>query len=444
MTSLHERYPDVLDSISDPGMERVVADLDRMGRIATAVTVLPRHDAAIRQAIYAHALEIGQRDRARRQNWTRTGHGLSLRQPVVRPSYLLTRGRFLPTRQRLVSLAAALALAASGGILYLLRLGNPTPVSAQAVLHRAAAVHLAPYQVAHLVYSIAMTDQSIAARATGTADVWLQADARGMPMIFAQTLTISRSGEGATAPVHIRYIEIGRQVYVYDVGQGTILVDPDTFMLLVTHTGRGWVVPNALLDGVRVARFLSAHTTGIPPNIRLQLRRPLDGHPVNAIAVEGWPVQRGLRTTFYFDAHSSILRGFDAASVSRSYLLPSWQVRLRSTATPPLALSATFRLNAPATARVVLPPGDGLIPTRVRADTAALHAAVASGQITAAQEAAALAGLRAQQSSRHFPRLRVGGSCGGIRPPARPCMQERDHDASLSVAQRRRTPRTVI
>jgi len=64
MTSLHERYPDVLDSISDPGMERVVADLDRMGRIATAVTVLPRHDAAIRQAIYAHALEIGQRDRA--------------------------------------------------------------------------------------------------------------------------------------------------------------------------------------------------------------------------------------------------------------------------------------------------------------------------------------------------------------------------------------------
>ena len=59
---------------------------------------------------------------------------------------------------------------------------------------------------------------------------------------------------------------------------------------------------------------------------------------------------------------------------------------------------ATFLLDAPATARVVLPPNDALVPARAAADKAALDTAVAEGQITRAQEIAALATLRAQRS----------------------------------------------
>jgi hypothetical protein len=76
--------------------------------------------------------------------------------------------------------------------------------------------------------------------------------------------------------------------------------------------------------------------------------------------VNGWTDRPGQRTTFYFDAQSGILRGFDAVGIDPSYPMPSWQVRLESYT--PVAAAAvpggTFALNAPADARIVAPDPD--------------------------------------------------------------------------------------
>jgi hypothetical protein len=164
--------------------------------------------------------------------------------------------------------------------------------------------------------------------------------------------------------------------------------------------------------------------------------------------------RRTTHATFYFDAHSYLLRGFDVIDEAGR----AWRARLSAEGSVALATvpAGTFRLNAPATARIVPPhpvPGSdakilmdgatftafaaacgrhateeeifrlkhaladgqsllaacqrtaanvtaaGLVAALVAPNKVALDAAAAAGQITSAQEAASLAALRAHLTS---------------------------------------------
>jgi hypothetical protein len=91
--------------------------------------------------------------------------------------------------------------------------------------------------------------------------------------------------------------------------------------------------------------------------VRVLPPRTLDGATMDVIQVDGWSAAPGLRTTFFFDTHSYLLRGFDAGSFDPAYPTASWQVRLRSYTTIMVAAvpPRTFTLNAPADAQVAPP-----------------------------------------------------------------------------------------
>jgi len=376
MSTLTDRYRDLLPEERDDNGVRAIADFHAAYKILPP----PHLRAAIDRTLRAR---IADMDRVA---------------PVRRVP------RTACPRQRMISLVMILLLA-FGGLAGYLRLATSTPVSAQAVLRRAAALRLAPHQAAHLIYGVVMDDQVTATRATGTADVWIRADAHGTPTLFAQTLIMHVRDRHGTTQVHIRYLQTEQQVYVYDAERGTIMVGPSAVLLPIDRGSSGWVVPSALLDGIQVARYLSTRAQGTSPPVRLQLHRPLDGHLVDAVTVENWLIRRDLRTTFYFDTYSSVLRGFDAVSVGRFAALPVWHIRLRAATTLAKALSSTFMLHAPASARIALPTISArslVLPVLLAPRKPQLDVAVAAGQITRAQEATALAALRAQ---RHLERI---------------------------------------
>jgi hypothetical protein len=339
-----EQCADLLDS-GDPGLARVVTDLDRMRRVATAARVAPARDAAIRRALHDRALE--QIHSARADVGGQAG--------AARP------------RPRLAALAGALLLALSG-VLGGPHLSAPAPVSAQDVLRRAAAaMRLAPSQAAHLSYRVAIAPprgqlalavyahrgagkaryRVVAGTVVFTAEVWVRAAAGGAPTASMQTLT----WPGTHQFLVDRYIQVGSQIYGYDPGNNEIA-------LRGTHDEQpGWLIPNGALDGAGLTRELSALALHAPRQVRLLPRQSLGGTAVEAIQVDGWRDAPGLRTTFYFDAHTFLLRGFDAGSRDPTYPTASWQVRLGSYATvaagsvPP----RTFTLRAPADAQVASP-----------------------------------------------------------------------------------------
>jgi hypothetical protein len=127
-------------------------------------------------------------------------------------------------------------------------MGSPSLVSAQSILRRAAAQQLAPNQAAHLVDTVTMT---YAGRiATGTAHVWLQADATGTPTLSVQALTLRKPSVGtAAAPaLHSRFIQLGSQVLAYNPelrGDNTILLASRT----QTRSYPSWAVPSDAFDG---------------------------------------------------------------------------------------------------------------------------------------------------------------------------------------------------
>jgi hypothetical protein len=253
-------------------------------------------------------------------------------------------------------------------------------------------------------------------------------------------------------PVTDRYVQIGQQVYGYDTGNNGIIVPG-------THDEHpGWMIPNDALVGAGVAQELSALAQRAPGQVRVLPPQTLDGSAVDVVQVNGWTDAPGMRTTFYFDAESFMLRGFDAVSIDPSYAAPSWQVRLASYATVAAAAVPphTFTLNAPADARVEpfrLDPAtivpafagachnpldvgrleqilqarrqsllaacqatapavsrDALVTALLAPSKDALDGALAAGQITPAQEAAAL--TVQQQWLTAF-----ATTPGGVQPP---------------------------
>lgn len=302
---------------------------------------------------------------ARMQAALRTSAVLGGRQMVPARRHLP-----LPAGRRLIPMGAALALLA-GGSLGALRLSGPQPVSAQTVLSRAAAaMRLGPGQAAHLSYdvTIASTPAQIgdapgsngpvpsqpqtggAAAGKGTmlshADVWVRADAAGVPAQSSQTLSDpANPANGLLA----RYLQLGQQTYGYIIGRPNWIVIPGSH-----DQHPGWMIPNAALDGAGVAQDLSALAQRSPQQVQLLPQRTIGGIAVDALQVNGWADAPAMRTTFYFDRGTFLLRGFDAASSDPSYPTPAWRVRLTdyaAVASTALPVDA-FALHAPADAQV--------------------------------------------------------------------------------------------
>jgi hypothetical protein len=389
-----------------PNARRLIASLERAYR----ATPSPHLDAAMMTALQAGAS---------------TGERLTAARP--------RRGSVL-TRRRFVSLGAALALAMSG-VAGFLRLSGPMPVSAQAVLRRAAAAQVTSDAAAHLIYAVTATDGY-----TGTGEVWVQANLGGTPHMVAQTLTMGKDGV-TVAALSSRTVQTGPQVYTYTPRDNTITLNPDISAITLVNG-----VPGQAFDGPWVAQRLSQVAQSRQPGVQLLPQQAMNGATVDVVTFT-----RGTtRATFYFDAQSYLLRGFDVIDEAGR----AWQARLSAEDAVAVAAvpAGTFLLNAPATARVVPPhpvPGSaatilmdgptssafaaacgrpatdeeifrlkhaladgksllaacqrtaasmtaaGLVAALVAPNKVALDDAVAAGQITPAQGAASLAALRA-------------------------------------------------
>jgi len=286
----------------------------------------------------------------------------------------------LPTlRHRALSVGATLLLVL-GGLAGYLHLMSPTPVSAQRVLRRAAAIHLAPNSALHVVYRVTVTfagqsGDKAAGLHSGTADAWIESDAAGNPVLSAQTLTLDVKN------IVSRYIQAGAETYSYDPelrNDNTIAMGPETLL------DPSWLVPNHMFDGATVARYLNAPSQ--QQGVQLLPEQTLDGHAVDVVQVDGGPDRPALRTTLYFFARTYLLRGFDAAGIDSSYPIPTWRVRLASETTMPASSVPphTFTLNAPPAARVDLPAPDfagfGTAFEATCHSTLNLKAAIGSGQ----------------------------------------------------------------
>jgi hypothetical protein len=412
MTPPDDASLDHTDEQDEPAMARVLAQLDR----AYAATPPPHLAASMDRAIGAHLAALRPP----------TPAPVLSGMPGLRRRLSLTRTRLLQTA------AVALVAAAIAGSLSL----GSQPASAQAILSRAAAFRLAPDQVAHLIYHVTLVGGQKGSM-TGTADVWLQADAAGVPVLSAQTLVAGPSAKGLR-PVGMvsRYVQDGQQVYAYDSSHNAILLGPSA------RDAAGWIVPPEIFSGVSVAQDLRAIAALSPQRVQALPPQTIDGRQVDVIQVTGWANRPAQQTTFYFDSQSYVLRGFDIASTDPSYPIPTWQARL--TADDTLAASAvpphTFTLNAPVGARAEFRGGPSLasfaaachatsvtkgqfqsgqqtplaicqatapsmtadalvaalIAPLIAPEQAQLDAAVAAGQVTPAQEADSLALVRAQ------------------------------------------------
>jgi len=266
---------------------------------------------------------------------------------MAAPTPARNRRLRVPSLSRVpVALVTGLAVVL-GGLASISRLSAPTMASAQSVLHRAAAVRMSPNEAMHLTYAVTV---SVPGQGTekallgGMADVWIESDGNGRPVRSSQMLTL------AVKNLSSRYIQEGGETYSYNPelrGDNTIAIAPEA------RSDPSWLVPNHLFDGASVAAYLNGEAGS---GTRLLPQQTLDGHTVDAVRVDGGPNRPALRTTFYFDAQTYLLRGFDAVGIDPSYPMPSWRARLTGEVSLPASAepAGIFKLNAP-TARVELP-----------------------------------------------------------------------------------------
>jgi hypothetical protein len=420
MTTKYDDNDDTaLDDVGaqeDPILVRVRAHLDQAYMVTPTSDLRASMDRALDRAIRAQLATLSQPT------------------PAATPlmGMLHPRGRLPQACLRLLQVAAVLALVAAGIAGSLLLDGRPA--SAQAIVRQAAAYHLAANQATHLTYQVTLTGGQKDG-VSGTADVWLEANASGAPVRSAQTLATGASAKGPR-PVGMvsRYIQDGQQVYAYDAGHNAILLGADA------RADASWIVPPEIFSGVSVAQDLQAILALAPQHVQALSPQTVQGVSVDVIQVTGWVNRPAQQTTFYFDRQSFLLRGFRITSTDPSYPTATWQAWLTSDQT--LSATAvpanTFRLDAPATARVyprglsvgtidrachapamtksqlqashqtplaicqATAPGmtaDALLAALIMPAQTQLDAAQAAGQITPAQEAASLAELRAQLAS---------------------------------------------
>jgi hypothetical protein len=241
-------------------------------------------------------------------------------QPAQRPLRWTRRRGYLGA-------LVALMLAASGGLAYV-ELWSPSPVSAaQALLHRAAAAasHLTAGRAVHLVYRFYGVPSGTG-HVSGTIDIWMRANARGAPVLVAETQTTAPSA--GAAPIVDRRVLHGRTGQEYLSG--------DNIIRTVAVGADG---PDLFISG---ARYFSAFAVGQGMRVRLLPARTLDGVRVAAVQIDP-PYAPGY--TVYFDTRSYLLRGMDIGDSGRGRLVTA--ATIPAAAVPP----GTFSLNAPPTAR---------------------------------------------------------------------------------------------
>jgi hypothetical protein len=275
------------------------------------------------------------------------------------PERRLGSRRWLP---RLSVPLAALVLLTLGLGTYL-HGQSPTPVSAQTVLQRAAAVRLGPNQATHAIYRLTASGGY-----TGTADVWVGTDAQGAPSEFALTVTGAKDGQPAPE-LSGQSVLTGQTLRVYDPASNTVTVYPQNALDQGSQLQEMFV---GALAAQKVSRMLAAqHQTAAQAQ-----QQTLDGVSVYAVSVGG------AGETFYFDAQSYILEGADWTQGGRSR-----QARLDPASYQTMALSAVpphaFTLTAPANARVVTPSppaapakGSGATDSVITAAAAACHTTI--------------------------------------------------------------------
>jgi hypothetical protein len=339
-----------------------------------------------------------------------------------------SRRRVRPRWRTAAALAAAVVAAAAVSVSLV---GGAGKASAQAVLRRAAAVRFGADQGLHFLYSV---DVTRAGRSSaGTGDVWVETDGAGVPTQVAETLRLSK--EASDPPLLVtRDVQTPAGVYSYDTGDNAILVPSSDDPNWSGRQAPTVPLPAFLFNGATVAQRLQELAAGAEGGAQLVGRQTLDGVPVDVVEVDGWPNGDALRTSFYFDAQSHVLRGFDVVGTDPSHDTASWRVRLVSNATTSSESvpAGTFTLGAPTDAWVQVPPfamdavaslcPPGIKPLLVQGESlldvcrsttpgltedallsalsgsakADLDAAVAAGQITGAQADQALVAQRAQ------------------------------------------------
>jgi len=312
MNPPNERYSDLIGDQDDPALLECIADLD-----ATCATFAlpPERDADLARSLAAQA-----------GNPNRRSAGIRL------PRLAWLHAPWQAARWHLASLTLAV-LVAVGGIGAYLHGQSPTPVNAQTVLHRAAAVSPGPNEATHAIYRLTASGGY-----TGTADVWVGTDASGSPAEFALTVSMSKDGDQAPQ-LSSRRIQTQQTMQVYDPASNTVTI---------SSPGASDQQLEGVFVGTLVAQKLSrALDTNKQQNPFKLQQATLDGVSVYALQLEGSGNQ-----TFYFNTQSYVLEGADWVQNGKS-----WQARLGPNGYQVMALSTvpahTFTLNAPATARVV-------------------------------------------------------------------------------------------
>lgn len=306
MNPLTERYSDLLGDQDDPALLACVADLDAQRAV---FTLPPECDAAIERVLLEDA-------------------PLPIR-PTARLSlHRLTSLPWPARRWRLAPLLMAVLLVGSGLGVYLHGAG-PSPVNAQTILRRAAAVTSVPNEATHSTYRIMGSGGY-----SGTVDVWVGTDAKGAPSDFAMTASMSLNGQPDPGLDH-RGVMTNQESQGYDPVRNTITISSPPS------------AEDRQFEGVFVATLVAQTMNRCQVAVQQQT---LDGVPVYALRFE--PSNQ----TVYFNTQSYVLEGSDW---TRNWEISSawqWHARLDPSSYHTMPLSAvpphTFSLNAPATAQV--------------------------------------------------------------------------------------------
>ena len=302
MTTLDEQYADLLNGDDDPAFARLIAQLDTLGEGSPT----PQGDMVIRHALAVHARDLAEtgRDRPRQG-----GVWQHLRVPF---GWHLLQARF--------SVAAAVVAAVLLSVGTYVHVQGPTPVSAQTVLHRAAAASPGANMASHATYRVSSSDGS-----TGTADVWIGYDGSGAATQLALNLTMSQHGQ--PAPDLNATLVVGGTGLTQAYHPTQQLPPPPLTDTRGTPPAVGGASgPGAMMKGIVVGTLL-ARKLSKQPDAYILRQETLDGVPVYALQ----PTDAGA-VTYYFNAQSYALHGADWVQDGSS-----WQARLVSSSTVPLS-----------------------------------------------------------------------------------------------------------
>jgi hypothetical protein len=344
VTPPDEEYQDLLGEHPDPVLMRLVADLDAVHTIEHP----DQHHVAA-----ARALERWQHSRKSAQ----TGR----KSPIVS----LSRRRRALTgrlRTRFLSLVAAVLVMVSGTLGYL-RFSQPTPVSAQVILQRAAGAFASPVpgKVLHQTQTVTITSRS--RTDTTTVDQWAQWDARGR---IARQVTTFRTASGVLLS---RSLLIGQTLRTYTAADNAVRVTrlPSTPLRLTLPLAPVRLDPKQLILAAR------RHPAR---DLQLLPRQMLDNHAVDVVGVTGLTFPgvgplpkasslRPPRTLFSIDPNTYAIRGIDTIAGSTELRM---RVTVDTTMSPSAVPPGTFALHAPGNARVVsgTPGPAGMLPTSHR------------------------------------------------------------------------------